>query len=128
MEIGPRAAPVLAMAQNQSEVVQHIADTAARDIWEIHYPNVKQARTEYPGVTYAAGDHIRIEAEGCVKTGGAGLTWKDYVSASGRNADRIYHGLVRLPGATDAMADTADGFVRLDADRRGPSGAQPRQG
>src|SRR5207248_1557854 len=46
---------------------------------------------------------IRIEAGGCVQSGGSGKTWKRYTFPQGSNADRLYHGMVAIPGVTLGM-------------------------
>jgi hypothetical protein len=61
-------------------------------------PNVKQRLTNYPQITFKAGDSVTVQAGGCVQTGGSGKTWKRYVNPSGRNSDRLYHGLIQIPG------------------------------
>jgi hypothetical protein len=60
-------------------------------------PNVKQDWTEYSDVQLAAGDHVLIQAGGCVQTGGKGKTWKRYVDPAANND--LYHGLIYFPGA-----------------------------
>ena len=40
---------------------------------------------------------------GCCQTGGHGKTWKRYVDPQGPNSDRLYHGLVWVPGATSGL-------------------------
>lgn len=52
----------------------------------------------YPQVRFRAGQHILIQAGGCVQTGGHGLTWKSYVDSAGLNSS--YHGLIYIPGLT----------------------------
>lgn len=65
----------------------------------IDQPVVTQRLTTVPQVTVAAGDLVTVQAGGCVQTGGSGNTWKRYVNPSGPNADRLYHGLIQIPGA-----------------------------
>jgi hypothetical protein len=64
----------------------------------IDEPNVKERITTYPQVTFRSGDSVTVQAGGCVQTGGSGATWKRYVNPSGPNSDRLYHGLIQLPG------------------------------
>ena len=66
----------------------------------IDEPNVRQLETQYPAVQFAPGDTVEVNANGCVQTGGHGLTWKRYVNPSGDNSDRLYHGLIRIPTGT----------------------------
>ncbi len=68
--------------------------------WRIDEPNVKRRVTEYRGITFQPGDRLTIEAGGCAQTGGSGKTWKRYVDPRGPNADRLYHGLIWIPGVT----------------------------
>ena len=49
-------------------------------------------------IQFKPGDQVTINAGGCVQTGGAGRTWKRYVDPRGANVDRLYHGLISLPG------------------------------
>ncbi len=63
-------------------------------------PNVTAPRTEYHSVTFKPGDKVAVIAGGCVQTGGHGLTWKRYVDPQGPNANRLYHGLISIPGIT----------------------------
>lgn len=72
-------------------------------VWRIDSPNVKQARTEYPSIRFLPGDQITITAGGCVQTGGHGKTWKRYVDPQGPNADRLYHGLIQIPGVHSSL-------------------------
>jgi hypothetical protein len=66
--------------------------------YKIIEPNVLQRSTEYPSIAFKSGDVVRFRAGGCVQTGGAGKTWKRYVRPSGPNSDRLYHGMVWIPG------------------------------
>jgi hypothetical protein len=77
-------------------------------ICTINQPNVRQRETVLPNVVFVPGDRVRVSASGCVQTGGSGQTWKRYVNPSGKNSDRFYHGLVRIPTATPGM-----GLVRI---------------
>jgi hypothetical protein len=72
-------------------------------VCRIDQPVVTAPATAYPDVTYQPGDTITVEAGGCVQTGGFGKTWKLYVNPQGDNSDRLYHGLIWLPGATSGM-------------------------
>jgi hypothetical protein len=89
-----------------AEEISHTTSSPSRDVWEIRSPNVKQKSTPYEQIIFREGDAIVIEAGGCVQTGGEGKTWKRYVNPKGPKSDRLYHGLVKVPGATN-------GFVRL---------------
>ena len=76
------------------------------DTWRIDEPNVKQHVTPYSQITFRPGDRVTVTAGGCVQTGGAGNTWKKYVNPSGPNADRLYHGLIWIPGVIGGPAAT----------------------
>lgn len=67
-------------------------------------PNPQQRSTEYPAITFQPGDTVTIHAGGCVQSGGSGNTWHRYVNPSGGNADRLYHGLITVPFATESLA------------------------
>jgi hypothetical protein len=76
------------------------------EIWRIDQPNVRQHITEYRQIVFKPGDHVRIDANGCVQTGGFGNTWKRYANPSGPNADHLYHGLIWIPGVIGGRAAT----------------------
>jgi hypothetical protein len=70
-------------------------------------PNVKQRLTNYPQIAFKAGDTVTVRAGGCVQTGGVGDTWKSYVNPSGPNSDRLYHGLIQIPGVESDLVRIA---------------------
>jgi hypothetical protein len=80
------------------DVLTKLKDTSASTVWRIDEPNVKQASTNYPQITFLPGDTVSVDAGGCVQTGGMGKTWKLYVNPSGPNSDHLYHGLIWVPG------------------------------
>jgi hypothetical protein len=66
------------------------------DCW-VNEPNVTQRWTDYGSqVQFLAGDHIYLEAGGCVQTGGSGRTWKRYVNPASDNG--LYHGTISIAG------------------------------
>lgn len=69
-------------------------------IWRIDRPNVKQAQTTYPSITFSKGDLVSVFSGGCVQTGGSGLTWKRYVKpvARDQSTDNRYFGQISIPG------------------------------
>jgi len=67
----------------------------------IDQPTVTQRRTEYRAIVFKPNDTILVNAGGCVQTGGSGATWKRFVNPSGPNSDRLYHGLISIPGRTE---------------------------
>jgi hypothetical protein len=86
--------------------VSHTTVAPNTDTWRIDEPNVKQHVTPYPQIKFQPGDKVTIQAGGCVQTGGSGNTWKRYVNPSGPNADRLYHGLIWIPGLIGGRAAT----------------------
>lgn len=84
--------------------------------WLIFRPVITQAEKNYTKIKFEQGDVLTVEAGGCDQTGGFGKTWKRYVDPQGPNADRLYHGLIRIPGVTDKMKASPTGpkgLVRL---------------
>jgi hypothetical protein len=70
---------------------------------DVSSADVSSASTAYPDIAFQEGDRVTVDAGGCVQTGGVGKTWKRYVDPSGPNSDRLYHGLIWIPGATQQM-------------------------
>ncbi|HEY6828853.1 MAG TPA: hypothetical protein VI259_18465 [Gemmatimonadaceae bacterium] len=60
-------------------------------------PVVTQRAFQYRGIRFRAGDVVTIEAGGCVNAG-TGAGWRRFVDPTGRDADRFYDGLIRIPG------------------------------
>jgi hypothetical protein len=88
-------APVITIVNDTTEQVR------------IDRPAVTAATTELPSVRFQPGDLVTVSAGGCVQTGGSGKTWKRYVDPSGDNSDRLYHGRIRIPLATDDLETLA---------------------
>jgi hypothetical protein len=76
-------------------------------VYWIGEPDVTRAQTDYPNIRLPEGSVVTIDAGGCVQTGGHGKTWKRYVDPQGPNSDRLYHGLVQLPGVTGGLVRIA---------------------
>ena len=74
----------------------------------IDAPNVKQRVSEYKAIRFQPGDRVSLNGGGCVQTGGSGRTWKRYVNPQGPNSDRLYHGLVQIPGAMPDLRRLSD--------------------
>jgi hypothetical protein len=72
-------------------------------VCKITEPNVTVATEPFNQITYMPGDDVTVDAGGCVQTGGHGRTWKLYVNPQGPNSDKLYHGLIFVPGASNAM-------------------------
>ena len=85
------------------DIISKQLDTPTSTVWRIETPNVKQAETSYPEIRFAPGDSVSVAAGGCVQTGGHGRTWKRYVDPSGDESDKIYHGLIAIPGVTNGL-------------------------
>jgi hypothetical protein len=90
-------------------------------IYWIGEPDVARAQTDYPNIPIREGNLVTIDAGGCVQTGGAGKTWKRYVDPQGPNSDRLYHGLVQVPGVTAGLVRIAS---ILGQPRRVPTKAE----
>jgi hypothetical protein len=74
------------------------SSSAQRTTCRIDEPVVTRRLSTYPQITFKPRDRVTVQAGGCVQTGGAGQTWKRYVNPSGPNSDRLYHGLIQIPG------------------------------
>jgi hypothetical protein len=75
--------------------------------WEIKQPDVTEPRENIsekkPELIFKKFDEVVVTGGGCVQTGGVGKTWKRYVDPAGNNSDRLYHGRIWIPGATDGL-------------------------
>ena len=115
--LGPGAAnTVLAAGDSTKEEVTSTAVNANTVTWRIFRPVITQSVKNYTKIKFQVGDVITLEAGGCDQTGGHGKTWKRYVDPQGPNADRLYHGLIRIPGVTEkfkASPSGSKGLVRL---------------
>lgn len=80
------------------ENVQKVTQQGNVEVWKISCPNIRQGQTTYDQIKLRPGDTVVASAEGCAQTGGAGKTWKRYVDPQGPNSDRLYHGLIKMPG------------------------------
>ena len=98
-----RQTAVQQAAVGQKAVTPKVADsgctgrTLPLDCW-VHEPIVTQPSATYPTIQFLPGDHVWVDAGGCVQTGGHGATWKRYVDPASDNG--LYHGLINIPGAT----------------------------
>jgi hypothetical protein len=77
-----------------------IGRTLPLNCWVIE-PIVNQASAAYPAIQFFPGDHVTVDAGGCVQTGGHGLTWKRYVDPASDNG--LYHGSISIPGAINGL-------------------------
>ena len=105
-----------AAADSTKEEVTSSVVNANTVVWRIFRPVITQAQKSYTKIKFETGDAITLEAGGCDQTGGHGATWKRYVDPQGPNSDRLYHGLMRIPGATDSFKPsptTGGKLVRL---------------
>jgi hypothetical protein len=78
---------------------------------KIDQPIVTQAVTTYPQIVFKPNDLVTVSAGGCVQTGGLGKTWKLYVDPSGSNSDRLYHGLIQIPGVESDLVRIAGAMI-----------------
>jgi hypothetical protein len=101
-------AAIPAHAADTFDILTKQSDTPTSTVWRIETPNVKQKETSYPLITFVPGDTVSIDAGGCVQTGGHGLTWKLFVDPAGPNSDRLYHGLISIPGVTNGLVRIQD--------------------
>lgn len=99
-------------AQADGILTHHV--TGNTEVWRVSSPNVKKKILSFPQIKFRPGDQVRVSGGGCVQTGGAGKTWKRYVDPLGPNSDRLYHGMVLLPGAIGELpSDNLDDFARI---------------
>ena len=88
--------------------------SGATETWRIDEPDVRQKITEFPEIRFRPGDKVRVTAGGCVQIGGSGKTWRRYVDPIGKKSDRLYHGMVLIPGAIGNLpANSLDRFARI---------------
>lgn len=91
-------------AAEQFDIISRPAPPHGTDqVVRIDRPNPTQPSTEYPQITFQPGDTVTIHAGGCVQSGGVGKTWHQYVTPTGGDADRYYHGLITIPFATGVL-------------------------
>jgi hypothetical protein len=64
----------------------------------IDKPVVTQRAFQYRGIRFRPGDVVTVEAGGCVNAGTSAGGWRRFVDPTGRDAERLYHGLIRIPG------------------------------
>ena len=64
----------------------------------IDQPVVTQRAFQYRSIRFRPGDVVSIEAGGCVATSSAPDSWRRFVDPTGRDANRLFHGLIRIPG------------------------------
>ncbi|GJG89070.1 hypothetical protein tb265_42510 [Gemmatimonadetes bacterium T265] len=83
-------------------IEHYVSPDSSLEQWTIHEPVVTQPVYPYPTIRFRPGDAIKVQAGGCVQTGGSGATWKRYVNPSGPESDRLYHGLIWIPGVIGA--------------------------
>jgi hypothetical protein len=117
------AASVRADSSTKEEVTSTVSGLITT--WHITRPVISQAEKSYTKIKFEEADVVTIEAGGCDQTGGHGKTWKRYVDPQGPNADRLYHGLIEIPGVTNkfkASPTGPKGLVRLlDMGMKNPS-------
>ena len=108
ISLAPRA-----LADDTAGKITHTVN-GNTETWRIDEPNVKQQFLEFPTITFAPGDKVTVTGGGCVQTGGTGQTWKRYVDPLGPNTDKLYHGMVLIPGAIGQLPATSlANFARI---------------
>src|SRR5882757_10841312 len=100
------------LAASANERVTCSSSSPQRTTCRIDEPNVTRRLSTYPQITFKPGDSVTVRAGGCVQTGGSGRTWKRYVNPSGPNSDRLYHGLIWIPGAHSDLVRIAGAIAR----------------
>ena len=75
--------------------VEHTTGGALYDTYLIT-PEVRVPVRLYREIRLRALDRFTVQACGCVQTGGAGKSWKSYVTPRGRKSDRLYSGTIAL--------------------------------
>ena len=65
--------------------------------WTLERPPVNSRITECGEISVQNDDYVTVSAGGCVHTPDG---WKNFVYPRGQNSDRLYSGLVWIPGAT----------------------------
>ena len=98
------------MPGGHAEEVTKIVDRPTAEAWLIREPTTDRRMSEYPYIRFRPGDLVWITAGGCDQTGGKGKTWKRYVDPQGPNSDRLYHGLIGIPGV---IFGGDEGLMRL---------------
>lgn len=71
------------------------------DQFEILKPDVTHPHVVRSDITFEPGDEVIVHAGGCVNVGGGDL--REYVRPRGKNAGRLYHGRINIPGATAGL-------------------------
>jgi hypothetical protein len=103
-----------AVASAVEERITHTIDFPNKtETWKIEAPNVRQPITEYPQIHFQSGDHVRVDASGCVNVGGGDESSKRYVDPLGPNSDRLYHGMILIPGAIGHVPASLDTMARI---------------
>ena len=91
------------------------APSPSQTVCVIVEPAVTAGATAYPSVRFATGDRITVYADGCVQSGGHGVTWKRYVNPAGPNSSRLYHGLVGVRTANGSFVYPLQRFPSTSA-------------
>lgn len=93
----------IAFAGDPIEGIIRLSISPAATVWRIDAPEVDEYSTDYHFITFAPGDQVSVFAAGCVQRGGKGLTWARYVDPVGENSNKLYHGLISIPGVTNGL-------------------------
>src|SRR5215471_544872 len=89
--------PVFAQAQQQCAANVTREPSANGESWTLREPVVTARIADCAQIQVNNGDRVRVSSQGCVHTEDG---WKNYVDPRGTNSDRLYHGLIWIPGTT----------------------------
>jgi hypothetical protein len=81
-------------------ICHFVSGDGKTEIWHVNRPPVAQPQTEFNLIKFKYLDEVLIDAGGCVNTHGIGKTSKRYINPSGPNSDRLYSGMIKIPGIT----------------------------
>ena len=72
------------------------------EAWHIDYPSVDRPLTDYPAITFNAGDVVILKASGCAQRGGWGQSWELYVNGQDDDGklDGMHYGTIQIRGVT----------------------------
>ncbi len=91
--------PLLVWGDDSFDIIARVELQPGTVVWSINQPDVTRENVPYP-ISFKQWDTVTVLAGGCVQTGGSGYTWKRYVEPLGDDTDRLYHGLINIPGIT----------------------------
>jgi hypothetical protein len=103
-----------------------MTQTGEIKVIRIDQPRVDIAVDDVPSITFKPGDSVKFLAGGCVQTGGAGSTWKNYINPYNPDSVNEYYGLLQIPGAQGAIGSLQrDAAVMAPFQSHWPVGDKP---